>query len=96
MPEFLGGEKALFDLLAKNIKMPVLCAENNISGRVITRFVVRANGSISNIEIISSPHPLLSEESVRVLKLMPKWRPGRKGGKAVNVYFTLPFNFKVT
>lgn len=95
MPEFPGGDKALFEYLSSNIRYPVLCQENRISGRVITRFVVSADGSVKDVEILKSPDSLLSQEAIRLIDSMPKWIPGMQKGKRVGVYFTLPINFKL-
>ncbi len=95
MPEFQGGDKALFKYLAENIKYPVDAQEGSIQGRVICRFVVDENGDIKDVEVVRSVHPSLDAEAVRIIKAMPKWTPGMQRGKNVNVQYTLPINFRL-
>lgn len=96
MPEFPGGQQALFKYLGDNVKYPVIAQENGIQGRVICQFVVNKDGSIVDIEVIrSGGDPSLDKEAVRVIKSMPKWKPGKQRGKPVRVKFTLPVNFKL-
>lgn len=95
-PEFPGGEAACFKWLSENIKYPSICVEQGVQGRVQAQFVVNKDGSIVDIKIMRSPDPYLSKEAERVLKIMPKWRPGRQRGKPVRVKFTLPVTFRLT
>ena len=96
MPEFPGGQQALFKYLGDNVKYPVIAQENGIQGRVISQFVVNKDGSIVDIEVVrSGGDPSLDKEAVRVIKSMPKWKPGKQRGKPVRVKFTLPVNFKL-
>ena len=96
MPEFPGGQQALFKYLGDNVKYPVIAQENGIQGRVICQFVVNKDGSIVDIEVVrSGGDPSLDKEAVRVVKSMPKWKPGKQRGKPVRVKFTLPVNFKL-
>lgn len=95
MPQFPGGNNAMYSFLGSNIQYPSEAAENEIQGKVIIKFVVKADGSIGATEIVKSVHPALDAEAERLVKLMPKWTPGRHDGKPVNVWFTLPVNFKL-
>lgn len=95
MPQFPGGNNAMYSFLGSNIQYPSEAAENEIQGKVIIKFVVKADGSIGATEIVKSVHPALDAEAERLVKLMPKWTPGRHNGKPVNVWFTLPVNFKL-
>lgn len=96
MPEFPGGQQALFKYVNENVKYPVIAQENGIQGRVICQFVVNKDGSIVDIEVVrSGGDPSLDKEAVRVIKSMPKWKPGKQRGKPVRVKFTLPVNFKL-
>lgn len=93
MPEFPGGEAALRKYLAASIKYPVIATENGIQGKVFVNFVVEANGGISNVKVTRGVDSSLDKEAVRVVKSMPKWIPGKQGGQAVRVSFTVPINF---
>jgi protein TonB len=94
MPQFISGTQGLYQFISQNIKYPVEAVTNGIQGRVILQFVVQKDGSIANIEVVSSPAASLSEEAVRVLKLLPNWIPGMQKGIPVNVHYSLPFIFK--
>ena len=96
MPKFPGGEAALFKWLAENINYPTLAAEQGIQGRVNVSFIVRSDGSIEDVEVQKGVDPLCDKEAVRVIKMMPKWIPGKQNGKPVNVYFQLPILFKLS
>ena len=95
-PEFPGGQQALFKYLSENVKYPVIAQENGIQGRVVCQFTVNKDGSIVDIEVVrSGGDPSLDKEAVRVIKSMPKWKPGKQRGRPVRVKFTLPVNFKL-
>lgn len=93
MPEFPGGELALRRYIATNVHYPANARENNIKGKVFVRFVVNKKGNIENTSIARGVHPLLDEEAIRVVKNLPKWKPGRQRGKPANVWYTVPINF---
>ena len=96
MPEFPGGQQALFKYLSENVKDPVIAQENGIQGRVICQFVVNKDGSIVDVEVVrSGGDPSLDKEAIRVIKSMPKWKPGKQRGKPVRVKYTVPVNFKL-
>jgi protein TonB len=96
MPEFPGGQQALFKYLSENVKYPVIAQENGIQGRVICQFVVNKDGSIVDVEVVrSGGDPSLDKEAVRVIKTMPNWKPGKQRGKPVRVKYTVPVNFKL-
>ena len=96
MPEFPGGQQALFKYLSENVKYPVIAQENGIQGRVICQFVVNRDGSIVDVEVVrSGGDPSLDKEAIRVIKSMPKWKAGQQRGKPVRVKYTLPVNFKL-
>ena len=96
MPEFPGGQAALFKYLSENVKYPMIAQENGIQGRVICQFVVNKDGSIVDVEVVrSGGDPSLDKEAIRVIKSMPKWKPGKQRGKAVRVKYTVPVNFKL-
>ena len=93
MPVFPGGEAALRKFLATEVKYPVIAQENGTQGRVYVKFVIAADGSVTNVEVARPFDPNLDQEAVRVVKSMPKWTPGKQRGKAVKVSYTVPINF---
>ena len=96
MPEFPGGQQALFKYLAENVKYPVIAQENGIQGRVICQFVIEKDGKVTDIQVVrSSGEPSLDKEAVRVINSMPKWKPGKQRGKPVRVKYTIPVNFRL-
>jgi periplasmic protein TonB len=95
LPEFPGGDVALFKFMSDNIKYPAFAVKNQIQGQVICQFIVNRDGSIVDVKVIHSVHPVLDKEAVRVIKSMPVWLPGRKRGVAVRAKYTLPVNFKL-
>jgi TonB family protein len=95
MPEFRGGKEALNKFLAKNLRYPKNAYNNKVEGRVVARFIVETDGSISNAEIIDSVSPDCDEETLRVINKMPKWNPGRQNSVAAACYYTLPVSFKL-
>ena len=94
-PEFPGGLEAMMKFLADNIVYPQEAKDNKIEGRVFVSFVVEKDGSISNIRILRDIGSGCGAEVVRVVKLMPKWKPGMQKGKPVRVQFNLPVNFSL-
>ncbi len=95
MPEFPGGIPELMNYISKNLKYPDEAINNNIQGRVVLKFVVRADGSIGRTEIIAGVDTLLNTEAVRVVKGLPAFKPGRQDGTPVPVWFTIPVLFKL-
>lgn len=95
MPEFPGGMNKLADYLAKNIKYPQMARESGIQGRVFITFVVEKDGSVTNVQVLRSLGGGCDEEAMRVVKSMPKWKPGKQRGKPVRVSYNLPVNFKL-
>ena len=95
MPSFPGGQTALFQWLASNIKYPVVAEENGIQGRVIVTFVVERDGSITEVGVVKPVDPSLDKEAVRVTKSMPHWIPGEQKGEPVRVKYTLPVTFRL-
>jgi protein TonB len=94
MPEFPGGVQALSRYIAENIKYPALAQENGIQGKAMCQFVVERDGSISEVEIArSAGDKSLDKEALRLIKSMPKWKPGMQKGSPVRVKYTVPVNF---
>jgi TonB family protein len=93
MPLFPGGEKALFQFLNDNLRYPPEAREQKIEGRVIIRFIVSSTGKVEDAMVLKSVHPLLDDEAVRVVSILPDFTPGSQGGEPVNVYFMAPVTF---
>ncbi|SRR6056297_955037 len=92
-PQFPGGISALRKHLAEHIKYPEIAAENQIQGTVYVQFVVRSDGNIGEAKVVRGVDPALNKEALRVVKNLPKWKPGRQRGKPVNVWYTVPIKF---
>ena len=96
MPKFAGGESALMSYLVKNVKYPAAAAKANKQGKAFVGFVVDKSGSLKDVKIMKSAgNAELDAEAIRVVKAMPKWTPGTVGGKAVDVQYTLPVQFRL-
>ena len=95
MPEYPGGEKKLLEYVGKSVKYPQIARESGIQGRVFVNFVIEPDGSVSNVKVLRGIGGGCDEEAMRVIKAMPKWKPGKQRGKAVRVSYTLPVNFKL-
>ena len=94
-PLFPGGEKALFDYIKKHIRYPETAEVDNVQGRVIVQFVVTKTGEIGEVKVVRGKHPDLDKEAVRIVKTLPKFIPGKMNGKDVNVWYTLPIQFRL-
>lgn len=92
MPSFQGNVNAW---LASNVIYPKEAVDNKIQGRVVVRFVIRKDGTITNATIVRSVDSSLDNEALRCINSMPKWNPGRNNGEPVSVYFNLPITFKL-
>ena len=95
VPEFPGGTDALLEFMRKNIKYPAEAREKDIQGRVLVTFIVNKDGSLTEPEVVKSVDPLLDAEALRLISVMPKWKPGTQRGKPVRTKFTLPVNFRL-
>jgi len=95
MPQFPGGDAELMKYISSHIKYPTMAMENNIQGRVVVQFVVTKTGAIGEVKVVRSKDPDLDREAVRVVKSLPNFIPGKMNGQAVNVWYTLPVNFKL-
>lgn len=96
MPEFTdGGMTGLYKFLNNNLRYPTYCQENKIQGKVIVSFIVNKDGSTSDFQVEWSANKYLDKEALRVLSLMPKWKPGKQRGVPVRVKKTIPVIFKL-
>lgn len=97
-PEFPGGMEALYQFIAANIKWPSNSDACHCSGKVFVTFVVEKDGNVSNAKVlrdICQSECGFGDEALRVVNLMPKWKPGRQRGKVVRVQYNLPINFSL-
>lgn len=94
-PAFRGGETALMEFIKNNLRFPEELQETYRQERVILSFNIEKDGSITDIEVMRSPHEAMSNEAIRVVKLMPKWQPGKLRGKATRTKYVLPISFRL-
>ena len=94
-PEFVGGQAKMYQYLGENIKYPAAAQRANISGRVFVKFVVEDDGSIGDVKVMKGIGFGCDEEAVRVVKSMPKWKPGVQNGKNVRVYYNMPIVYRL-
>jgi protein TonB len=95
MPEYPGGDAELFKFIQNNIQYPSMERDNDIQGKVIVGFVVMEDGAIADVTIKRAVSPGLDKEASRVVRLLPKFKPGKQQGKAVRVNYVLPIVFKL-
>lgn len=95
MPEYPGGQIELMKYIAQNVRYPNVARENGIQGKVFVRFVVTKTGGVDKVTVARSVDPLLDQEAIRVVKTLPKWKPGMQRGKTVPVWYTVPINFQL-
>ncbi|WP_297225399.1 M56 family metallopeptidase [uncultured Prevotella sp.] len=96
MPKFKGGESAMMEFLMMNMKYPQTAVKAKQQGRAIVGFVVRKDGTVSDVHITKSAgYAVLDEEAMRVVKAMPAWEPGKQKGKPVNVKYNVPITFRL-
>jgi protein TonB len=96
MPEFIGGMDAMYAYLHANTKYPEVARNNNIQGQVFLEFVVERDGSITEVKVLVGVYPDLDQEAVRVVRSMPKWKPGKQMGKPVRTFFSIPIRFTIS
>jgi protein TonB len=95
MPDFPGGKAELMKFLNSNIKYPTIALESGIQGKVILSFVVEKDGSITDVKVARSLDPSCDKEAIRVVKMMPRWIPGKQNNQTVRVQFTLPVTYAI-
>ncbi len=94
--EFPGGDRVLLDFLKSNLVYPKAAQDSSIQGRVIVRFTIEKDGSITDVEVARSVYPALDEEAVRVVSMMPKWKPATKKGEPIRCKYILPIFFRLS
>lgn len=95
MPEFPGGYKEMMKYIEQNMRYPEEAKKAGTQGRVVVQFLVNKNGAISDVSVLRSVDRLLDAEAVRLVRSMPKWKPGMQKGKAVTVKYTVPVLFSL-
>lgn len=95
LPEFPGGIVELMKWITKNLKYPYLAQKQKIEGQVKVTFIINRDGSIGDIKVVKSVHPLLDNEALRVVKAMPQWKPGIENGKPCRTMFAIPVEFRL-
>ncbi|PKP08041.1 MAG: hypothetical protein CVU09_17485 [Bacteroidetes bacterium HGW-Bacteroidetes-4] len=96
MPVFSGEEGELRKFIASNINYPVEAAKSGIQGRVFVMFNVNSEGKVEKAKVVRGVHPLIDEEALRVINMLPNWTPGEHEGEKVSVQFTVPINFALS
>lgn len=94
-PEYPSGMGELSKYLSRNVRYPVTCQENGVQGTVIVQFIVDKEGSVEEVSIATGVDSHLDAEAMRVIGMMPKWKPGKHEGKEVNVRCTIPVGFRL-
>ena len=95
MPEPVGGLATMYKFLSENLRYPENARKDSISGLVIIEFVVEKDGSINNAKVLKSVDPDIDAEVLRVVKMMPKWKPGTQNGKPVRTFYQIPVRFTI-
>ena len=95
LPEFPGGMVEMMKWITRTLHYPYAAQKQKIEGRVLVTFIINRDGSIANIKVVKSVHPLLDNEARRVVKLMPHWKPGIEDGKPCRTMFAIPIEFKL-
>ncbi|MBL7983933.1 MAG: energy transducer TonB [Flavobacteriales bacterium] len=93
LPQYPGGEPALYNYLKKGIKYPPQAQDQGITGKVYVGFIIEKTGRVDSVWVQRSAHALLDAEAMRVVDAMPDWSPGTQDGKPVRVQYVLPINF---
>lgn len=95
MPEFPGGVDALLRYIAENTEYPDIAVQNDIEGTVHVQFVVDRDGSLTDVRVLKKSFKCLDDEAMRVVKSMPKWKPGKQNGETVRVRYSVPIRFTI-
>jgi len=95
IPEFPGGWSAFMQWLTKNLKYPVSAQQNKVQGTVVVSFIVNKDGGVADIKVSKSADPVLDREALRVMKMMPKWKPGMDKKKVCRTMIAVPVVFQL-
>ncbi|MBQ4421087.1 MAG: energy transducer TonB [Bacteroidales bacterium] len=94
--EFPGGFDTMLNFISSTLEYPPQSIENKIEGRVVVKFIIETDGSISNVEILKGLDEYCNQETLRIIKAMPRWKPAEEKGKKVRQQFVIPIRFKLT
>ena len=81
--------------ISSSLRYPTEARKAKLQGKVLVKFLIEKDGSISELSVLKPVHPLLDKEAMRVISKMPEWIPRQRDGKPLRIYFTLPINFKL-
>lgn len=95
MPQFPGGMNVLLSFIEENTQYPAEAQKKGIQGKVLVQFIIDENGYVMAPDIVRSIEPSLDKEALRVIKMLPQWKPGTLQGKAVKVKYTVPVAFRL-
>ncbi len=95
MPQFPGGQAALVKYLTQHLRYPDTARRMNVQGKVAVTFIVEADGSLTDFDVAVPLHPACNNEALRVLRMMPKWTPGKQHGKPCRTMVCVPIVFKM-
>lgn len=95
LPEFPGGMAALVKWLTDNLRYPPIAKSRSLQGRVVVSFIINRDGSVSDLKLAKSAHPLLDKEAMRVARMMPRWKPGIANNKPCRTMFAIPIEFRI-
>jgi protein TonB len=95
MPAYPGGEEALMKFIGDSIRYPKDAKEKGIKGKVVVRFMVKYDGSVTNVSVIKGVSTSLDNEAIRVVQTLPKFSPGKLKGEFVSVWYMVPVNYSL-
>jgi len=93
LPEFPGGSVEFMKWLTRNLKYPESARQQKVQGKVVVSFVINADGKTSDVKVLTKVHPLLDREALRVIRMMPEWKPGEDKGKPCSTMIAIPVVF---
>lgn len=95
LPEFPGGMTAFMQWLTKNLKYPPLAQKNKIQGKVLVSFIIEKDGNVGNLKLVKGQHTYLDREAMRVMRMMPKWKPGKEDDQPCRTMICIPIVFSL-
>ena len=95
MPAYPGGEQAMIKYISDNLKFPDSARTKKIEGKVLVSYTIDEYGQVTDVYVVKGIGGGCDEEAMRVIKSMPKWKPGNQGGEGIRVQYTIPINFQL-